>query len=466
MAQQKFLDLTGLTSYDKKIKSTIDTKDATTLQQAKIAVFIKIWRKFNMAQQKFLDLTGLTSYDKKIKSTIDTKDATTLQQAKSYAEGLGVNYDPAGTAQTKVNALEKGQVTTNKNDIATLKTEKADKSTTKADKSTTLAGYGIGDAYTKGQTDSAIKSAIANSGHLKRTIVTQLPEASAADEHTIYMIKKSSPDGTNAYDEYMVVNESGTKKLEKVGDSKVDLTNYATKTEVQTAKSQAISTASAYDEYMVVNESGTKKLEKVGDSKVDLTNYATKTEVQTAKSQAISTASDDATTKANKALEDAKTYANGLAKNYATAAQGAKADTALQKASITSGSTNGSISVGGTDVAVKGLGSAAYASTTAFDAAGVAESKVNALSTGQVSTNGSISVGGTDVAVKGLGSAAYASTTAFDAAGVAESKVNALSTGQVATNKNNIASLRTDVDNLKSTTYVAITTEEINALFA
>ena len=318
-----------------------------------------------MAQQKFLDLTGLTSYDKKIKAAIDTKDAATLQQAKSYADGLGANYDPAGTAQTKVNALEKGQVTTNKNDIATLKTGKADKATT-------LAGYGIGDAYTKTQTDSAIKSAIATSGHLKRTIVTQLPEASAADEHTIYMIKKSSPDGTNAYDEYMVVNESGTKKLEKVGDSKVDLTNYATKTEVQTAKSQAISTASG-----------------------------------------------DATTKANKAFEDAKTYANGLAKNYATAAQGAKADTALQKASITSGSTNGSIAVGGTDVAVKGLGSAAYVATTAFDAAGVAESKVNALSTGQVTTN-----------------------------------------------KNNIASLRTDVDNLKATTYVAITIEEINALFA
>lgn len=318
-----------------------------------------------MAQQKFLDLTGLTSYDKKSKTTMDTKDAATLASAKSYANSLGSNYDPAGTAQSKVDALEKGQVTTNKNDIATLKTGKADKSTT-------LAGYGIGDAYTKGQTDSAIKSAIANSGHLKRTIVTQLPEASAADEHTIYMIKKSSPDGTNAYDEYMVVNEDGQKKLEKVGDSKVDLTNYATKTEVSTAKSQAISTASG-----------------------------------------------DATTKANKALSDAKSYADGLAENYATAAQGAKADTALQKASITSGATNGSIAVGGTDVAVKGLGSAAYVATTAFDAAGVAESKVNALSAGQVTTN-----------------------------------------------KNNIASLRTDVDNLKSTTYVAISTEEIDALFA
>lgn len=318
-----------------------------------------------MAQQKFLDLTGLTSYDKKSKTTMDTKDAATLASAKSYADGLGSNYDPAGTAQTKVTELANGQVATNKNDIAALKTGKADKSTT-------LAGYGIGDAYTKGQTDSAIKSAIANSGHLKRTIVTQLPEASAADEHTIYMIKKSSPDGTNAYDEYMVVNESGTKKLEKVGDSKVDLTNYATKTEVQTAKSQAISTAST-----------------------------------------------DATTKSNNALASAKSYADGLAENYATAAQGAKADTALQKASITSGATNGSIAVGGTDVAVKGLGSAAYVATTAFDAAGVAEAKVNALSTGQVTTN-----------------------------------------------KNNIATLRTDVDNLKSTTYVAISTEEIDALFA
>ena len=49
-----------------------------------------------------------------------------------------------------------------------------------------------------------------------------------------------------------------------------------------------------------------------------------------------------------------------------------KADTALQKASITTGSANGTISVGGTDVAVKGLDSAAYAKTTDFDSAGAA----------------------------------------------------------------------------------------------
>lgn len=58
------------------------------------------------------------------------------------------------------------------------------------------------------------------------------------------------------------------------------------------------------------------------------------------------------------------------AADFATAAQGALADSALQKADITSGSANGTIAVEGTDVAVTGLGSAAFANTDAFAAAG------------------------------------------------------------------------------------------------
>lgn len=52
--------------------------------------------------------------------------------------------------------------------------------------------------------------------------------------------------------------------------------------------------------------------------------------------------------------------------DYATAAQGALADTALQKANIATGATRGTIAVKGTDVAVKGLGSAAYTASTAY----------------------------------------------------------------------------------------------------
>jgi hypothetical protein len=54
-----------------------------------------------------------------------------------------------------------------------------------------------------------------------------------------------------------------------------------------------------YNEYMIVNG----VWEKIGDSTVDLTDYATKTYADTAattaKSEAISAAASDATSKAN-----------------------------------------------------------------------------------------------------------------------------------------------------------------------
>lgn len=80
----------------------------------------------------------------------------------------------------------------------------------------------------------------------------------------------------------------------------------------------------------------------------------------------------DATGAANTALASAKSYADGLAKNYATAAQGAKADTALQAADIKESTENGKITIKDQDVAIHGLGSAAYAAASSFDAAGSA----------------------------------------------------------------------------------------------
>lgn len=87
----------------------------------------------------------------------------------------------------------------------------------------------------------------------------------------------------------------------------------------------------------------------------------------TAKSEVIGASTDTAS---DNTIYGAKAYADSLAGNYATAAQGAKADTAIQ--SVTEGSANGTISVDGTDVNVHGLGSAAYTASTAYDAAGSA----------------------------------------------------------------------------------------------
>lgn len=73
-----------------------------------------------MAEKKYIDLTGLTHYDEKIKAVIDSKDAATLKSAKDYADSLAGNYDAAGTAETKVHELANGQVKTNTEAIATL----------------------------------------------------------------------------------------------------------------------------------------------------------------------------------------------------------------------------------------------------------------------------------------------------------------------------------------------------------
>ena len=66
-----------------------------------------------MAEKKYIDLTGLTHYDEKIKAVIDSKDAANLKSAKDYADSLSGNYDAAGTAETKVQELANGQVKTN-----------------------------------------------------------------------------------------------------------------------------------------------------------------------------------------------------------------------------------------------------------------------------------------------------------------------------------------------------------------
>ena len=73
-----------------------------------------------MAEKKYIDLAGLTHYDEKIKAVIDSKDSAALKSAKDYADSLAVNYDAAGTAETKVNELANGQVKTNTEAIATL----------------------------------------------------------------------------------------------------------------------------------------------------------------------------------------------------------------------------------------------------------------------------------------------------------------------------------------------------------
>ena len=171
----------------------------------------------------------------------------------------------------------------------------------------------------------------------------------------------------------------------------------ATFTEFQGTNTQAIATA---------------KSEAIADAKTE-----TEKQVKALADGAVKANTDaiDAIKDGTKydSFADVETAINGLGSAaytestaYATAAQGALADSALQKADITSGSANGTIAVEGSDVAVTGLGSAAFTEASAYDAAGAARAVQDDLDSYKT-TN--------DAAVKAAKDLADANKAALDA---------------------------------------------------
>ena len=129
----------------------------------------------------------------------------------------------------------------------------------KADTATTLAGYGIVDGMTATEIAIAISTAVAGADHLQRKIVDRIEviDLSAADaDKYIYLVPKNivkTADGEmvdgeaakeesktvsdgNTYDEYMIINGA----LERMGDWKVDLSDYAKTTQVLQAIAAAL----------------------------------------------------------------------------------------------------------------------------------------------------------------------------------------------------------------------------------
>ena len=85
-------------------------------------------------------------------------------------------------------------------------------------------GYIKGQYASKAYVEEAIRGA--ESGLLKRSVVQTLPN-SDIDEDTIYMVPKTGSAG-DVYDEYLYINST----WEHIGNTSVDLTNYALKSEL------------------------------------------------------------------------------------------------------------------------------------------------------------------------------------------------------------------------------------------
>ena len=84
------------------------------------------------------------------------------------------------------------------------------------------------------KTESEIQTMINNSAKLKKEVVTSLP--SSGKEDIIYLLKNKN-DTNNYYTEYMWIGG----KWEIIGDTKVDLTDYAKKSDIKTKLSEMIS---------------------------------------------------------------------------------------------------------------------------------------------------------------------------------------------------------------------------------
>lgn len=251
----------------------------------------------------------------------------------------------AADAETKATAAEVKAGNALKN-IETLQESVDLLMDEKADVATTLAGYGITDAYTKEEANAAITTAIGNADHLKREIVEALPAPSQGNTNTIYMVPIEDGGGDQQYAEFMLINEA----FERIGSSAVELTNYVTKS-------------------------------KLADT--------------------VTTLSNQIDTKATETYDNAVSYTDIAVADLATKEQGEKAETALQMADITCGTTNGTIHVRNKEVCVAGLGTAAYAdiedlatvagvnaAKTAADEAKTLAAEAKAIAQDAVSANG------------------------------------------------------------------------------
>ena len=352
-------------------------------------------------EKLYLDKTGVAHLVEKLGTREDTKDAEILKQSKAYSDGLSSNYDPAGKAKTLVDELADGAVKTNTDAIAKLNgADTVDGSVAKAvkDVKTELEGKITASKYD----DTALAGRVTA---VEGDITTLKGTGDGS-------IKKQIDDAFNDFS--TKVSDDGVVNTYK------ELIDYAAAHKGEAAtmagdiskNAEAIKTLETYVGKLPEGTDAASVIDYI-NKKVGAVDFSEA--IATAKQAAIDAAATDATTKAGNAETNAKAYADGLAKNYATAAQGTKADTALQKADIVAGTANGTIAVKGEDVAVTGLGTAAYEAKTSFEAAGAAK---------------------------------------------------ALADGQVATNKSDIASLKTKVDTLESTTYTAISTEDIDKMFA
>ena len=138
------------------------------------------------------------------------------------------------------------------------------------------------DTYTKAE----VQQLIAAVKQFTYQVVSTLPTASADTMNIIYLVPGQSPTTQNTKDEYITIatteQDVTTYNWEKIGTTEIDLSNYYTKTQTDTAISSAISTALAdYSTTTAMNTAISTALNTA------LADYSTTSQMNTAIATAI-----------------------------------------------------------------------------------------------------------------------------------------------------------------------------------
>lgn len=277
-------------------------------------------------EKKFLDESGVRI----IKDYIDAGDSAS-SAAASTAESNAKSY-----TDTQVSNLKNNEIKTNAQAAASALTEAQAKvaSVSAADNSVTIAGtttaptVGVKISQTAGN-----NLTLDETGLYVNSEYTIVKDESSSDYAAVYHLTK---DGVNIGAAINIPKDMVLKEGRIEGDKLILVLNDANSTEIEINVGSLI-------EYVT---SGSESGDMVVIAIDEITHKVT------------ATITDGTITKA-KLEADIQTTLN-------------KADSALQKADIITGETNGAIKVKDTEVSVAGLKSAAYAETTAFDAAGEA----------------------------------------------------------------------------------------------
>ena len=155
-------------------------------------------------------------------------DTTTVDGLSTKVATLETNI---GNLQTEIGKKANSEDVYNKTDIDSRLTTVAGEIAKKAN---------AADVYTKDEADLAIDAAVAGASHLTRQIVTAqeltafIANPTTAADNVIYMQKFSSGEGKDNYKEYMRFGTEGNYSIELIGDTSVDLTDYAKTADVNT----------------------------------------------------------------------------------------------------------------------------------------------------------------------------------------------------------------------------------------